>query len=115
MIKHIVLLKFKENCPSQDIEWCFKALAGLKDHIPEILSFNHGCYRSQEGLNQGYGHGFEMEFSDERCRDIYLDHQVHKDVAGKIIPLLEDGFNSVIAFDYEIPRSAQTADTQQVH
>jgi hypothetical protein len=101
MIKHIVLLAFKKNLSSQQIQAILNALHELRNVIPEIASFSSGPNQSPEGLNKEYTHAFIMEFNNAAERDIYLNHPEHQRVASEIvIPALEDGINSVIAFDY---------------
>lgn len=41
-----------------------------------------------------------MTFADEKKRDNYLIDPQHLEVAQRIIPLLEKGAESIIAFDY---------------
>lgn len=109
MIRHIVLVKFKNNISNAEIQAVFKALDDLRKSIPEIISYSWGEYRSKEGLNKGFTHSFVMKFKDENARDIYLNHPEHKRVAEKIVlPVLEDGFNSVIAFDYDKSNKKKT-------
>lgn len=44
-----------------------------------------------------------MTFNDAQARDTYLDHPEHKRIAAEVlIPMLEDGINSVIVADYEL-------------
>lgn len=103
MIKHIVLLTIRKDVSQDKLTTAFAALSELRKFIPEIQSFSWGEYRSNEGLNQGFTHGFEMEFNSEKSRDAYLEHPAHKEIASSmLVPLLENGFKSVIAFDYEV-------------
>jgi hypothetical protein len=96
-MKHIVLLKFKADVTSAQIEKVFKDLAGLQDKIEGILDFMGGPYSSGEGLNQGYTHGFIMTFTDAAARDAYLPHPDHEVVKQSILPLVD----GVCAFDFE--------------
>ncbi len=105
MIKHIVLLKFKDGIDKNAIKNTFALLQGLQTTIPQIKSFKYGQYESKEGLNHGFEYGFEIEFATAEDRDIYLYHPDHVVVAGKIIPLLQDGTNSLIAFDYDTEKA----------
>lgn len=110
MIRHIVLLKFKQGISATEIQSVFDALHDLRLTIPQILHFNWGPYKSNEGLNKGYTHGFVMEFENETARDIYLVHPDHVRVANEIVlPALENGKESVIAFDYPKYRTTDEA------
>lgn len=101
MMKHIVVIKFKPTVSDAEIKEVFQKLEGLRKPIPEIKAFTYGRYSSDENLNQNYNYGFEITFDNAADRDIYLHHPEHVKVAEYIIPLLEDGFNSLIAFDYD--------------
>lgn len=96
-IKHMVILKFKPETPQATIDDLFRQLAGLQNKIDGIVDFSGGIYSSQEGLNEGYTHGFSMTFTDASARDTYLPHPDHEIVKGNIIPHID----GVIAFDYE--------------
>ena len=97
-IQHIVLLKFKPDVSADTISELFSQLKELKQLIPGIRSFAGGPYSSEEGLNQGYTHGFSMEFESAEARDSYLPHPEHERVKAAILPCIE----SVIAFDFEL-------------
>lgn len=102
-IKHIVLLPFKSSLSKNDIEKIMLALADLKKHIPQIMSFSWGENNSPENLDRGYRHGFVMDFKNEADRKIYLEHPAHIKVAKEVVlPALEDGMNSPIVFDYAL-------------
>jgi hypothetical protein len=98
-VRHIVLLKFKQDTPTDQIREVFDALAGLSAVIPGITDFIAGPYSSPEGLNQGYAHGFIMTFADAAARNVYLDHPEHEKVKARGAPILD----SVLAFDLEVP------------
>ena len=68
MIRHIVLLKIKTETSQDTVGQIERALAGLKDKIPGILSFDWGPYSSDEGLNKGFTHGFVMDFESAAAR-----------------------------------------------
>jgi hypothetical protein len=103
MIRHIVLLAFKKNLAEKNIQFVFSELDHLKQIIPQILTYTWGCCESPENLHKGFLHGFVMEFSTEADRDFYLTHPEHVRVAKDVIfPALENGFESVIVFDYKM-------------
>ena len=101
MMKHIVLLQFNESLTAQEIKEAFILLEGLGKTIPQIKSFKCGKSDSNEGMNHGFEYGFEIEFDNAEDRDIYLFHPDHVAVAGKVIPLLKNGTDSLMAFDYD--------------
>ena len=96
-INHVVFLPFSETCKIEEINKSFEYLTGLFNNLPGISSFSFGkCYDSISEKN----YVFEMSFSDQTNRDNYLTNKQHLDVAHKIFPLLKNGAESIIAFDY---------------
>jgi hypothetical protein len=79
----------------------------LKGKIDGILSVSYGPYSSLEGFNKGYTHGFSMVFADEQSRDIYLTHPAHDEVKDLLPPILLNGFDGAVAFDYLLTDSNQ--------
>ena len=102
MIRHIVLMKIRAGVPQKQIDAVFAALAGLKNKIPGVLSFDGGPYSSKEGLNKGFTHGFAMDFPSAAARDRYLPHPEHEKVKGKVVEVLDGGIDGVIAFDFKM-------------
>ena len=96
MIRHILLIKFKESSPASEIE----KLKGMFELIPEkiegVESVEWGENDSPEGKNKGYTHSVLMTFSDEVGRQNYLPHVEHDTLKQVFSPLLED----IIVFDY---------------
>ncbi|BBB14981.1 stress responsive A/B barrel domain protein [Candidatus Rickettsiella viridis] len=94
---HIVFLPFKENCSDLVITEAFSLLKNLFDTLCGISSFQYGkC--ADLSLDKNYI--FEMAFTDCVARDHYLTHDTHIKAAEFIIPLLKNGKQSIIAFDY---------------
>ncbi|KJW02853.1 stress responsive A/B Barrel domain protein [Rickettsia endosymbiont of Ixodes pacificus] len=103
MLKHIVLFKFAITASERQIEQALAKLGNLKNTtIPQIKSFSFGKNCSPENLNKGFSYAFVMEFLSEEDREGYLKHHDHIRVASDdIMPLTEDGINSVIVLDYK--------------
>jgi hypothetical protein len=101
-VKHLVLFKFKPSTPRDKIGEIFEALDELPATIPGLIDFVGGAYRSPEGLNQGFTHGFVMTFADPESRDVYIDHPEHEKIVQVILPELDGGLSGAIAFDFEV-------------
>jgi Stress responsive A/B Barrel Domain len=97
-VKHYGVLQFKEGVTPEQIENCFVELHGLVDQIPGLLDMIHGPYASDEGLNDGFTHGFIMTFESPEARDAYLPNPIHERVKDLIISCLE----RVIIFDFNV-------------
>ena len=103
MIRHIVLLPFKEELHDDVCMELLQGLGQLKKEIPEIQTFSCGKNNSPENLDRGYLFGFTMEFLTKEDREAYLNHPTHINYAtNKIIPNLVNGVNSPIVFYYEL-------------
>lgn len=102
MINHVVVFKFKAECSDADIYSAFNQLGALKEIIPGMCRFSFGKNCSIEQLNQGFNHAFIMQFTDIATRDEYVNHPEHKRIAAdEIVPMLEQGLDSVVVIDYE--------------
>lgn len=102
MINHVVVFKFNEKFPDADIHDALNQLAALQKIIPGMSSFSCGANCSLEQLNKEFTHVFMMQFVDIQSRDDYVNHPKHKQIADDLImPMLENGLDSVVVIDYE--------------
>jgi len=97
-VKHMGLFQFKDGVSGEQIEECFAELVGMVGQIPGLEEVIHGPYESDEGLNDGFTHGFIMTFTSPQARDDYLPHPVHERVKNIVLPRLE----RVVVFDFEV-------------
>ena len=97
---HIVLLKFKEDTSSAEIDDIFQKLKELQSEnlIPGIVDYSYGAYDSPEGINKGFTHAFTMKFDSLESRNDYFPHQEHERVKAIILKKIDD----VLAFDYPV-------------
>ncbi|MDA7677237.1 Dabb family protein [bacterium] len=97
MIKHLLLLQFKENIDQKQIDSMFIQFTGLKSTIDGINSIEYGTNKNPEKLNKNFTHAVEVTFSCLEARDHYLVHQDHKELQTVLLDLLSD----LIVFDIE--------------
>jgi hypothetical protein len=97
-VKHIALLKFKNETSQDQIDKVFEDLMDLSETIPGIEDYVSGPNNSPEGLSQGYTHGFVMTFENAGARDAYLPHPDHERFQKVALPLVD----SVVVFDFEV-------------
>ena len=101
MIKHIVLLEFAANLPTEQSDAILTELGQLAQVISPMKNYSFGKNNSPEGLNASFNYGFIMEFDSIDARNVYLEHPLHvKYKKKKILPNLNAGINSVLVFDY---------------
>jgi hypothetical protein len=97
-VKHYGVFKFHPEVDEERIRHCFESMAGMVGKIPGLLDFKYGPYDSDEGLNDGFTHGFIMTFESPAARDAYLPHPEHERVKGIVVPCL----SRVIVFDFNV-------------
>lgn len=98
MTRHFGVFQFKNDVTETQIEECFTTMQGMVGNIPGLLSMEHGPYKSTEGLNDTFTHGFIMTFDSPESRDAYLPHPLHEQVKELVVPRLE----RVIVFDFDV-------------
>ena len=96
MLRHVVLLKFKDASSATDIKKVEDAFRALPSKISTIKSFEWGKNNSPENLNQGFTHCFFVGFPSEKDREIYLPHPEHKAFVAVLSPHLD----KVLVIDY---------------
>lgn len=102
MIRHIVLIKFKPAIEQSVIDSLFKALADLGNQIAGMRGFDGGVSVSPEKLEQGFRHGFCIDFDDARARDAYLAHPTHQALGGELVKAADGEISGLIVFDLEM-------------
>ncbi len=99
--RHVVLFKFKDDAPKEEIVKVEKAFAALKDKIDLIKDFEWGTNESPEGLDQGFTHCFFVSFANKKDLEAYLPHPEHK----KFVALLKPVIDKVLVVDYVAKKS----------
>ena len=98
-VKHYGCFEFKAGTTQETIDHCFSSMGEMLGKIDGLIDFNHGPYDSDEGLNEGFTHGFIMTFASPSARDAYLPDPVHEAVKDIVVPNLE----RVVVFDFNMP------------
>lgn len=95
-LRHVVLIKFKENTTEDDITKVERAFSELPEKIPAISNYEWGINNSPEGLNKGFTHCFFVTFESEKDRSAYLPHPEHQ----AFVKILEPHLDDVLVIDY---------------
>jgi hypothetical protein len=98
MTRHFGVFQFKTDVTDEQIDHCFSTMQDMVGKIPGLLSMEHGPYKSDEGLNEEFTHGFIMTFDSPESRDAYLPHPIHEEVKEVVVPCLE----RVVVFDFDV-------------
>ncbi len=96
LLQHVVLFKFKDDAPPDQVKKIEEAFKALKSQIKEIKALEWGLNNSPENLNQGFTHCFLVSFASEKDREIYLPHPKHKEFVAMLGPVLD----KVLVIDY---------------
>lgn len=96
LLRHVVLLKFKDASTAADIKNVETAFRNLPSKIKAIKGFEWGTNNSPENLNQGFTHCFFVSFKTEKERAEYLPHPDHKAFVDVLTPHLD----KVLVIDY---------------
>lgn len=98
MIRHILLIKFKEYSQASEIMKLKALFESMPEKVEGVVSVEWGMNDSPEGKNKEYTHSVLMTFTDENGRQNYLPHPEHEALKDVFRPLLED----IIVFDYQV-------------
>jgi Stress responsive A/B Barrel Domain len=96
ILRHMVLLKFKDDSSPEAIKKVEDAFRELPSKIKEIKSFEWGKNNSPENLNQGFTHCFFVSFQSDKDREVYLPHPAHK----AFVEILKPQMDKVLVVDY---------------
>lgn len=96
MVEHLVILKFKPDTTSEQLDAFLKGARGLRDKIEGIVDLSVGANYTER--SQGFTHGVHVRFTDKAALDHYLPHPAHVEVVENCIkPIADD----IIVVDYE--------------
>lgn len=96
MLRHVVLLKFKDDATAADVREVESAFVALPSKIDVIYDLEWGTDVSVENLHQGFTHCFFVSFRSEADRDEYLPHPAHEEFGNILRPHLD----KVLVIDY---------------
>ena len=96
LLRHVVLLKFKNGSTTAEIKKVEDAFRALPSKIEVIRGFEWGTNNSPEHLNQEFTHCFFVSFNTENDRDVYLPHSAHK----AFVEVLTPHMDKVLVIDY---------------
>lgn len=96
VLRHIVMFKFSETAPKENVQKIVDAFIALEGKIDVIADFEWGTNVSKEGLDKGLTHGFNLTFKTQDDLDAYIVHPDHK----AFVAMLGDNIADVCVFDY---------------
>lgn len=94
--RHVVLFKFKDDAPAEEVKKVEDAFVALKDKVDLIADFEWGINESPEGLDQGFTHVYFVTFKTRADLEAYLPHPEHK----AFVEILKPQLDKVLVVDY---------------
>lgn len=89
VLRHVVLLKFKDGTTSQQIKDVEGVFCALPSKISAINDFEWGTDVSVEKRSEGFTHCMIFTFLSEVDRDKYLPHPAHQELVSMSRPYLD--------------------------
>ncbi|KAL3694166.1 hypothetical protein R1sor_007817 [Riccia sorocarpa] len=88
-IKHLLLLKFKDDLTEDKKQQLIEGYEALPSKIDVMKGFEWGTDLSVENFHQGYTHVFISTFDSTADRDAYLSHEKHQEYAADLLANIE--------------------------
>ena len=103
MIRHFVLLRFKDDVSAETKASIYGDLDALRGHIPGVRYFQAGPNVSVEhNLIRGFKDAFWFDFENAAVRDAYLVDAAHQAAGARIVAHTVGGPDGVVVVDLEI-------------
>jgi hypothetical protein len=99
-IRHIVLVKFKENTTPQQIAHIDTLVWKMKNEIKAIHKLEWGKRMGLSGESDEYDYCLNIIFKSELDLTMYEEHPAHKKLKAAVIPLI----SKITRFNYEIKK-----------
>jgi len=103
LIRHFVMLRFRDDVSAATKAGIYADLAGLGEHLPGMIGFHAGPNVSVEtDLVRGCHDAFWVDFEDASARDAYLVDERHRQIGARLVGLTVGGIDGVTVFDMEV-------------
>ena len=99
MIRHIVLIRFRQDVPQATIDALFADLQTIVGKVPGLSAIHAGRSESPEQIERGYMHGFTADFDDWQALSRYQDHPDHRRVGAALVDHAQGGLDGILVFD----------------
>ena len=95
MLTHVVLLQPRPETTEEQIKTALDHVKALQEAVSGIIDVQAG--RNLSDYNQGYTHGFIMQFIDSEHLKVYASHPAHQLVSKELQHICQ----KIIDFDVE--------------
>lgn len=102
MIRHFVLLRFRDDVTRETRDELFASLSNLRKHLSGVTGFHAGPNVSVETeMIRGYNDAFWFDFESDEARNAYLEDTEHQAVGTRIVAHTIGGADGVVVVDME--------------
>lgn len=102
MIRHIVLIRFRDDVPEATIAAIFADLHAIRAVLPGVIAITSGRSESPEQIERGFMHGFIADFTDWEALAAYQAHPDHRRVGDALIANAVGGLDGILVFDLAV-------------
>jgi len=88
MLKHVVLIKFKEGYTEEQVQAIRDGMNGLPEKIPQIIAYSHGT--DAGNTDSAYDYGIVADFASDEDYVIYRDHPAHREIGAAVMAIMAD-------------------------
>ncbi|WP_112311792.1 Dabb family protein [Pseudogemmobacter bohemicus] len=101
MIRHIVLIRFREDVSEPAIAALFAGLHPIRDQVAGIGAIHAGRSESPEQIERGYMHGFTVDFTGWEALAAYQSHPDHQALGARLVAAAQGGLDGILVFDLD--------------
>lgn len=101
MIRHIVLIRFRDTVSEAEIAALFADLHPIRDQVAGIGAIHAGRSESPEQIERGYLHGFTVDFDSWAALAAYQAHPDHQALGARLVAAAKGGLDGILVFDLD--------------
>ena len=106
MIRHIVLIRFRDDLGEEAIVRLLAPLGPLSERLGFTAVW--GRSESPEKIERGFLHGFTADFASWEALSAYQGDAEHKAFGAGLVAHAECGLDGILVFDLAFPSSGPT-------
>jgi hypothetical protein len=106
MIRHIVLIRFRDDLGEDEIARLLAPLGPLSRRLGFTATW--GRSESPEKIERGFLHGFVADFASWEALAAYQDDAEHKAFGAGLVAHAEGGLDGILVFDLAVPPTGPT-------